>query len=79
MAKSGVQERVKLVFSDVLDIDLQTISDDLGPDNCDSWDSMNNLRLITALEEEFSINFSMEEISSMVDISRAIELIESKS
>lgn len=79
MAKSGVQERVKLVFSDVLDIDLQTISDDLGPDNCDSWDSMNNLRLITALEEEFSISFSMEEISSMVDISRVFELIESKS
>lgn len=78
MAENGVQDRVKLVFSDVLDIDLQAISDDLGPENCDSWDSMNNLRLITALEEEFGISFSMEEISSMVDISRVFELIESK-
>ncbi|KAI9134455.1 acyl carrier protein [Acaryochloris sp. CCMEE 5410] len=78
MAENGVQDRVKLVFSDVLDIDLQAISDDLGPENCDSWDSMNNLRLITALEEEFGISFSMEEISSMVDISRVFELIERK-
>ena len=35
-------------------------------DSC--WDSMNHLRLITAMEEQYSIRLSMDEIQNIVTL-----------
>ena len=63
---TGVQT-CALPISDILDIDEGDISDGFGPDDAPLWDSMNNLRLITALEENFRIKLTMEEIETMIN------------
>lgn len=53
------------IVADVLDVRPEEISDAFGPETADRWDSMNHLRMITAIEDEYGIRFSMAEIQSI--------------
>lgn len=79
MTNQGIDDQVKEIISDILDIDESQISNDFSPESCDSWDSMNNLRMITALEEAFQVNFSMEEINSMTNMEAISAMVSKKS
>jgi acyl carrier protein len=65
-----MEERIKAVLAGVLEIAPAAIGDDFGPGGCQNWDSLSNLRIITALEKEFALKFSWPEISSMTDFAR---------
>ena len=50
-----MEERIKKVFSNVFNLDIETINNESSPDNIESWDSLKHMNLILALEEEFEI------------------------
>ena len=50
------------IVSEVLGIPLEGVSETLSSDETPEWDSLNHLRLITALEEELSIQLTMDEV-----------------
>jgi acyl carrier protein len=61
------------IISNVMDMPLSEISDSLGPNNIENWDSFNALLLVDELETEFKIQFSLEEmddVESIFDIKR---------
>jgi acyl carrier protein len=53
------------LISNVLDIDVNLITDDTSPENTESWDSFNALVMVSELESEFDVHFSMEEVYSV--------------
>jgi acyl carrier protein len=53
------------IVADILDLRPDDIDDDFGPAVTDRWDSLSHLRIVTAVEEEFGIQFSMNEIQSI--------------
>lgn len=53
------------IVADILDLRPDDIDDDFGPAVTDQWDSLSHLRIVTAVEEEFGIQFSMDEIQSI--------------
>jgi acyl carrier protein len=59
------QKKLMLLISNVLSIDLDSIKDSTSPENTESWDSFNALVLVSELEDEFNVHFSMEEIYSV--------------
>ncbi len=59
---------VEKILSEVLGIDEAGVRDEHNPDTISLWDSMNHLRLVTAIEEEYKINLSMQEIQSMLSV-----------
>ncbi len=63
------------VVTDIFEIDESEVADQLTPDMVDLWDSLSQLRLVTALEQEFDIKFSMAEIESIDTIGRLKELV----
>jgi acyl carrier protein len=65
-----MEDRIKTIMADILDVPMDMIQDGFGPDDTLSWDSMNNLRLVTAIEEEFNIKLSMDDINRMVDFGK---------
>ena len=70
-------ERLKLILSNVLNIPPDTITDETSPDNVDLWDSLAGLMLVTELEGQFNIKFSMDEvvaIKNVGDIKRSLSL-----
>jgi acyl carrier protein len=61
----GTQDRIKAIAADVFEIEVDSIDVAMGPDDVDRWDSMNHLRLITEVENTFSIHLSMQQIQQI--------------
>ena len=59
---------IEKVVAEIFEIDATEISDEMTPENVDKWDSLNHLRLVTALEQQFGIRLSMQDIQSMQSI-----------
>jgi acyl carrier protein len=57
--------RIKQVMAEVLDIDPMLIDDNYSREETSTWDSLNHLRLITALEEALGVKFTMQEVEEM--------------
>ena len=53
---------VEEILGRVLNIDSRTITDATKPEDIESWDSFNGLVLVTELEKNFKVQFSLEEI-----------------
>ena len=59
-----------------LGVDVSSLSIDLSKKDISEWDSLGHLKLLLGLEEEFEIQFSMEEagtLSSLQDIYNLIK------
>jgi acyl carrier protein len=61
-----MEKRIKEIMSVVFETDLSMITDDASPETLDIWDSLKHMNLITALEEEFHVTFSDNEILEML-------------
>ncbi len=57
------------ILSRVFSVSIEQISDDSGPEDIERWDSFNALVLIDELESEFSIQFTVAEITDVLTIS----------
>lgn len=66
-----VEQRVLTIAAEVFQTDAAQIDLSMGPDDIDRWDSLNHLRLITEIENTFSIRLTMaqiQQIQSLGDI-----------
>jgi acyl carrier protein len=61
-------EEVDEIVAEVFEIDVHKVTDDLGPDDVEKWDSMGQLALIGAIEAKFRITFEIEEIFEIFTI-----------
>jgi acyl carrier protein len=57
--------RLKQTVADVLGVDPYLLSEESSPSTISSWDSLGHLNLVIALEEEFKVNLSAEEVLAM--------------
>ena len=62
---SNLEERLKRVFAEVFALSADQISDDASPKTVPRWDSMNSMVLTMALEEEFEVQFTDQELVKM--------------
>lgn len=61
-----MRDRVIKIIEQVLDEDIKTLSNsEINPENIEEWDSLTHLSIVTALEEEFNIELSIEDIPLM--------------
>lgn len=67
-----ILEIMKRVFN------TQSVSVHSNNSNCDEWDSLHQLILITELEEEFDTEFEPEEISEMKSFDAVKSCLEKK-
>lgn len=51
---------------------------DSSPDTVESWDSINHLNLVMALEQEFGVEFDPEDIEQLLSVPLTIEMLEKK-
>jgi acyl carrier protein len=75
-----MEDRIKDVMAVVFEIDRSQIDENCSPDIVENWDSLRHMNMIVALEEEFQIRFSDEDIPNMTNfkIIRNIILEEGK-
>ena len=64
----GNEDRLAQAVAEVLDVTPETLSDESSPATIPSWDSLGHLNLIIALEQEFGVRLSSEDILTMRSI-----------
>lgn len=67
--------KVKKTLADVLDINAASIDDQFSNERSEKWDSLNHIRLAMALEEEFGVQLTAEEIADMISIPRILAVL----
>ncbi|NQV08247.1 acyl carrier protein [Candidatus Woesearchaeota archaeon] len=58
-------ETLKELFARVLAIDKKEINNNSSLENTASWDSFNGLMLVSELEKNFDVKFTMDEVTSI--------------
>jgi len=76
--ENKLAERIKKVMSAVFEIPVGQIKDDSSPDTIESWDSLKHMNLVVALEEEFEIEFTDDEIMESMNFSLIQLIIDGK-
>jgi acyl carrier protein len=64
--------RVRAIMSATFGLPIAQITDATGSDNLESWDSINHLQLIVALEAEFDVTFDTQQAIELTSV-RKIE------
>ena len=59
---------VNLIISETFKIPLEEIKGDSGPENIKAWDSLGQMTLISALEQQLHIELEVDEIFSILCI-----------
>ena len=68
-------QKLMMLISSVLNIDENSINNETSPENTESWDSFNALVMVSELESQFEVQFSIEEVYSVTcvkDIKNAL-------
>jgi acyl carrier protein len=71
-------EEVRTLAADVLGVPRSKIDGDSTPAHIDNWDSIQNVSLMVAIEEQFGVEFDPDEISHMESIGKIAEMLSAK-
>lgn len=58
-------DRLYQTVAEVLGVPFDSLSEESSPDFIPSWDSLNHLNLVMALESEFGVSLSAEDVLDM--------------
>lgn len=62
-----MEKKLKGIFSEVFKVRVSEINDKSSPDNVKKWDSLGHTNLIIALEEDFNVSFTPDEMIEMLN------------
>jgi len=71
-----IDAALRRIFSDLLDVPENSLSYESSPDNLEKWDSLVQINLIAALEEEFSAAIPPEQQLDMLTFELVGDVIE---
>jgi len=74
----SIEVRVRQVAADVFDVPLEQVTDRSSPQTIETWESVQHLNLILALEQELQVRIDPEEIAQIETIGDAIRLVKDK-
>ena len=60
-------QKLKEVLARVLDVDVAEITEASSKDTLERWDSLRHMNLIMAIEEEFGVELSGDEVADSVN------------
>lgn len=69
------QEAYKKVFMDVFDVEEDALGNDFTTDNVEKWDSVTQMTLITALEDQFDIMIEIDDIYELTSYTKGMEVV----
>ena len=78
MGEQEIFERLDEVFQDVFADDRIHVNASTTADDIEDWDSLMHITLISAVESEFGVHFTMGEVSTMKNVGEMVSLIKAR-
>jgi acyl carrier protein len=63
-----MQDRIIAVLAAVLNVPAEQLGPDASPRTVSQWDSLKHMNLVLALEDEFGVQFSDQEIGELTSV-----------
>jgi len=76
MITAEIEKRLKDVMAVVLEVTPDEINEDSSQHNMESWESLRQLDLVVAVEEEFGITIPLEQVADMTSFSNIKNIVE---
>ncbi len=76
MTRDEIYARLNEVFRDVFDNQDINVSESTTAKDIDGWDSLTHISLLSAIENEFDMEFSMGEAVKMKNVGDMVAIIE---
>jgi len=68
-------QKFRSIVAAILQVAEEDVDDSLSPDKVDTWDSLNHINLLGALEQEFGVRFEAENLEKSQSIPALKELL----
>lgn len=78
MERSEMLQKVREIFLSVFDEDVSLITENTSSKDIEDWDSITHITLLTKVEKDFDVKFSMQDIINMDDVGEMLTIIENK-
>lgn len=78
MNSSETKDRLQQLFRSILDLPQLELTPNLSPADIAHWDSLANINIIMAIEREFAIKLTLEQMQKISNVGGMLDLIESK-
>lgn len=75
MTKEMIYEKLNTVFQDVFDDDSITVNAQTTADDIEDWDSLEHINLVSAVEKEFGVKFTMAQVVGMKNVGEMVDVI----
>ena len=73
-----VMSELQPIFRDVFDDDKLIITNETSAANIDAWDSLEHIRLVSAVQKHFGVRFSLGELKDLKNAGDMARLIAKK-
>jgi acyl carrier protein len=78
MDQSKVLKELNEIFIDVFEDDSISINENTTTDDIESWDSLNHIQMITAVEKHYKIRFNLNELLNFKNVGDLCKSIQAK-
>lgn len=69
-------ERIREIIAETINVSPETITESLAIGDIEQWDSMGNMAIIAAIEEQMGIEFPIEDLFELNSVQSIIEEID---
>lgn len=74
--RDQLAERVREIMAETFDVPVDDVPEDVNEHNYAPWNSLANLTLTVALEENFGITFSITDLNRMSSLSKIVDILQ---
>jgi len=68
-------KKLKKILAKVLEVGEDEITKETSPNNVENWDSFNALMLVSELENEFNVKFTMDEVRQIKNVGDIMKIL----
>ncbi|HXX15497.1 MAG TPA: acyl carrier protein [Candidatus Eremiobacteraceae bacterium] len=75
MPAQSLENRIYLIVAELFDVRPDALTPASSPKTIEQWDSTGHLNLVLALEEEFGVKFSPDQMDQMADLETIVGMV----
>ena len=75
---ANILEELQPLFRDILDQPNLRITRESNSSNVEGWDSLAHINLVTVIEQEYNVKFSLDELLELQNVGEMVDLMEIK-
>lgn len=68
-------QKLRTIISMILRLPEERVTDDLAAETVDTWDSLNHINIIGAIEQEFGITLPTENLGACMSVAQLKKLL----